>query len=122
MRNHGIYGGAEMRNPVVYVVQDHPKFDVTPALVFGELKVIYSGPFIRWENQFVAARKALINFNSEVDYLLCIGDPVHMFLVGSALAKAGHLTIKILRWSMHRQMYDVVSVSLSSLPSIAHPV
>lgn len=111
-----------MRSPKVYVVQDHPQFDVTPALVFGELVVVYSSPFIKWENQFVKARKALINFNSEVDYLLCIGDPIHMFLVGAALAKAGHLSIKLLRWSAHRQMYDVVSVSLSSLPSIAHPV
>lgn len=109
---------------VVYVVQKTmrsdpqtgdlvPKFDVTPAERYGELRYLLSPSAGPWTPEAVLpelARK-LDGYRAE-DYLLLIGSPI---LIGWAVAMAAQASggvVQCLQWSGSSQGYRAVRADL----------
>ena len=106
----------------VYLVQDIPidketgkaKFDLTPAIKYGEIKVMFSrllqmqfspGPLI------IEIRKSLRDFTKD-DYLLLYGDPA---LIGVVCSVASDITggkYKVLKWDRRQQAYYPIEINI----------
>ena len=106
----------------VYLVQDiptdretgRPKFDVTAALKYGEIKVMFSrlkqmqfspGPLIR------EIRNSLKEFTSD-DYLLLYGDPALIGVVCSVASDITNGKYKLLKWDRRQASYFPIEINL----------
>jgi|TARA_R100001163_G_C5027422_1_gene168608 hypothetical protein len=106
----------------VYLVQDiptdretgRPKFDVTAALKYGEIKVMHPrlaqmqfspGPLI------FEIRQSLKDFTDD-DYLLLYGDPALIGVVCSVVSDMRNGKYKILKWDRRQQTYYPIEINL----------
>lgn len=88
----------------IYLVQADPRRDYTPALLFGRIAgfIFSNGVFPDNADERVVemktiARKVLLNFNPEEDYLLLNGDPVSVMVATNVLTDL-YGTYKTLKW------------------------
>ena len=106
----------------VYLVQDIPidretgkaKFDLTPAIKYGEIKVMFSrlvqmqfspGPLI------IEIRKSLRDFTKD-DYLLLYGDPALIGVVCSVASDITNGKYKVLKWDRRQQAYYPIEINI----------
>jgi hypothetical protein len=89
-----------------------PSIDLNPALHFGQLRTLASGPTLydEMQSEIEQVRKGLIDITPE-DYILCTGDPI---LVAAAIARGCELLerVSVLRWDKRDKRYEVVKVSI----------
>lgn len=99
---------------MVYVTQEQPGKNISPAMEFGELKVLLPpGLEVAHSAGQVAERLkvAMSSFNDN-DYLLLIGDPV---TIGISVAVAGFWNngkVKMLKWDRQERRYLPVACKL----------
>ena len=98
----------------VYVTKDEGKFDLSPALKFGEIEVIATREFPIFSEggeETRRIREKLKHF-SDNDYLLLVGDPI---IIGIATHYASFYNrgkVKFLKWSPRSKDYQVVDSQL----------
>ena len=106
----------------VYLVQDipvdretgKPKFDMTPAIKYGEIKTMFPrlkqmqfspGPLI------LEIKNSLKDFTSE-DYLLLYGDPALIGVVCSVASDITNGKYKLLKWDRIASGYFRIEINL----------
>lgn len=99
---------------MVYVTQEQPSKNITPALDFGEIEALLPpGLEVAHSAGQVAERfKVKLSKFCDDDYLLLIGDPV---TIGIAVAVAGWWNngrVKMLKWDRQERRYLPVSCKL----------
>jgi hypothetical protein len=99
---------------IVYVTQEQRKFNISPAMEFGEIKTLLPpGLEVYHSGGQVAERlKIALQHYSDEDYLLLIGDPV---TIGITVAVAGWWNngkVKLLRWDRQERKYIPVFIKL----------
>ncbi len=100
--------------PTVYVTQEQRKYNITPAMEYGEIKTLLPPGLEVYHSAGQVAdrlKPALSDFGDD-DYLLLIGDPV---TIGITVAVAGWWNngrVKLLRWDRQEHKYIPVSVKL----------
>jgi hypothetical protein len=91
-----------------------PKFDITPALKYGEIKVMHPrlaqmqfspGPLI------FEIRNSLKEFTSD-DYLLLYGDPALIGVVCSVVSDITNGKYKILKWDRRQETYYPIELNI----------
>jgi hypothetical protein len=108
--------------PHVYVVQNQlalgrtgvlePKFDLSPALVWGELCELLPEKMPPFDSRPVIERlrQRLVTF-CDADSLLLIGNPVNMGLAVAVAAGFNGGRVALLQWSGTRRQYVRVEAS-----------
>lgn len=100
----------------VFVVQEQQKFDISPALEFGEIKVILPPLDTTFSYDFTVARMhEVLEKITPDDYLLLTGDPISIGLATTIAnyylgeyRKAGLRTpgpLKLLKWMRREFKY-----------------
>jgi len=114
-----------MKNPRVFVVQQPayycrdkrefvPKYDLTPAAVYGQL-VFMLGPGNIFKDRMAQAIKqlsAVLQSFSQEDFILAVGDPV---AIAAAVLIAGGRTggtITLLKWDRISAAYEPFAISI----------
>ena len=91
-----------------------PKFDITPALKYGEIKVMHNrlaqmqfspGPLI------FEIRQSLKEFTND-DYLLLYGDPALIGVVCSVVSDITNGKYKILKWDRRQSTYYPIEINI----------
>lgn len=112
-------------SPRVFIVHNHlaydtfhhqfkPKYDVSTAGEYGQLKSLYApnSPRVEFEDAMLSLQRGLEDFTAQ-DYILCIGNPV---LIGWAIALAAEAlddgNVKCLHWSGKHQHYECIALPL----------
>lgn len=103
--------------PRVYITQESPRFNYTPAERFGEVRFLTANDISPIANSLLnaqtiaAVRTQLSDFNADIDYLAPSGSPI---ITGIAMAILHERfdNFRVLRWSNVDREYVVVSVSL----------
>jgi hypothetical protein len=98
----------------VYVIQDTGK-NLNQATRFGELEILSQrdAPLYSDMKPFadMIARK-LTTFNAHKDYLLFIGDPVLIAMVGGIMVNLGHTSYMALKWDRQEMVYVAITIKL----------
>lgn len=90
-----------------------PKFDLTPASVYGELEILISRNNIGIAAQpLVAELKHLLKDYSDDDYILAVGDPVAIGLAIAVSGDANRGRVNILKWDRQTRSYISMSANL----------
>lgn len=90
----------------MYVVQEVKGRDYSPAMKYGELKLLLPEGNITMSTQPTVRRlrKALREFNDD-DFLLLSGDPVAIGLATAIAADANQGRLKMLKWENREYLY-----------------
>jgi len=101
--------------PKVYIIHDTGVYNFTSAGDFGTPVVLFRKRFPQYNEDEAKswvehARKELHLFNSDVDYLLLVGDPVSMAVVFHIIASKNGI-VKCLRWDKATQRYFPITVT-----------
>ena len=103
--------------PLVWVTQENPKFDYTPAEKYGELRFITCKDYTNNENSLFNSGLSeeimleLREFNPDVDYLLPSGSPVVMMAVAAILGRDCR-NLKILKWNNRNNAWCYNSLTI----------
>lgn len=99
------------RNQATGQFQD--KFDLTPALKYGEIVEILRPGNISADHQYVMETilQKLKNFKSE-DFMLALGDPVAMCAAACIALDYTNGFLQILKWDKHRLEYVPYVINL----------
>jgi len=91
----------------VYVVHDTGNFDLVPAMQYGELVPVVTENVSILDNSpaLEKIRRVLDDFDEANDYILCIGSPILIFLVGNVLGEMGVEDINFLVWDKKYRTY-----------------
>jgi hypothetical protein len=101
----------------VYPTQTSPKHDLSKALQFGDLMpCLTSADYAGSNTTYAKIRAMLAQFDSKVDFLLPIGDPVNIGLAFTALYRMGHNKVRVLKWHRVKAKYQPVLVVLDQIP------
>jgi hypothetical protein len=101
--------------PTVFVVQEMPNHNLTPAMKFGEMKILLptynqiafsTAPTIR------TLRNKLRNYTDE-DFLLLAGDPVAIGLACSIAAFFNNGRYTALKWDRREHLYLPVRIDVT---------
>ena len=120
---------SQTKRPVVYIVQEmkrwqwdpdlqedvlKPVHDMTPAAVYGDLKVLLDGaPIgIRLQGMIRTLREKLRGFTDD-DYILPVGDPLAMGTAIALAAERNYGRVKVLRWDGRARAYIEAQMDLA---------
>ena len=98
----------------VFVVQEVPGRNLTPAYKYGELELLLGAKtnlMLGTANVVRELRKHLTNFNDD-DYLLLMGDPAAIGLVCAMASHHNQGRFKVLKWDRQESMYYPVSMDV----------
>lgn len=98
----------------VFVIQDDGRKNLSPALEFGEVKVLSTRDVSLYADNtrvFHALRAKLVLFNPGKDYLLLTGDPI---LIGMAMAivMRDHQECRCLKWDRQERRYIPILIKM----------
>ena len=99
----------------VFVVQEVPGRNLTPAYKYGELKLLLEARtnlMLGTANVVRELRKPLMDFNDD-DYLLLMGDPAAMGIACCVASEMNRGKFKILKWDKMQKRYYSVQVNLN---------
>lgn len=99
--------------PNVWVIQENPSHDISPAAEFGEIKVLLPFGDANFSVQHrINALKAsfLKDYNPDEDYILMTGDPTLIAAVGIladrlAYDHEANMPIRVLKWNRQDRKY-----------------
>lgn len=99
----------------VFVVSETNKHNISPALQYGEIKVVLppsqsqvifsSGPTVS------RIKRSLEGFTDD-DYLLFIGDPTAIAILAAVAASKNHGRFKCLKWDKQERRYIPIQIDL----------
>ena len=97
----------------VYVVQEVPKFNISGAQKYGELKMVLPPGNMSFstDSTYKKAADQLAGFKKE-DYLLLIGDPIAMGICFSIALALSNGNLKLLKWDRQTMSYLSLSVNI----------
>ena len=89
------------------------KFDLTPAVSYGDIKVILppGGKMISTAPMSAKLKHALRNFG-DADYIIPTGDPCAIMAAGAYAAKFNRDRFKVLSWDGRARQYIMVQMDL----------
>lgn len=103
----------------VFIVQElrrgdgTPMHDLTPARVYGDLKVLIQSNNIGIAIQpLVAQLRSQLRGFSDDDYLLTVGDPVAIGVATAIAAEMNRGRVNILKWDRQTRQYVAVDVNI----------
>lgn len=101
----------------VYVIQEVPGRDLTPAMDFGTLEWLlpHGDTIISIEPTVARLRRKLQTFNDN-DWLILIGDPVAIGLASAIAADMNGGYINLLKWDKRHKKYIPIKVNLNGSP------
>jgi hypothetical protein len=90
-----------------------PSFDYTPAMQYGEIKVLVpSGtPHLETKNLLAWMRSQLLSFSDD-DYIVAAGEPATLAAACLVAAELNDGRIKMLRWDKHSVGYHELQFDL----------
>lgn len=95
-----------MSSPVVYVIQDVPERNMTPALEYGDLDFLLPhGNVSRLSEEIIHARlkEKLLDYRA-CDFIILMGDP-ELFGIAVALCLNSVGSVRLLKWDKVREVY-----------------
>lgn len=99
--------------PFVYVVQDGKNRDYSPALKYGELKLLLpEGNIVLSTQPTVRNLKRKLKDFSDDDFLLLSGDPVGIGLATAIAAEANRGRVQFLKWEPRECQYYALQADL----------
>ncbi len=96
-----------------------PSMDLGPAEKYGELRIIL--PWVGKDAMFLAypvvkkVRESLRDFSDE-DYLLAVGDPGAIAVLGAVAAEVNDGRFRLLKWDRRERRYAVVQYDTRGRP------
>ena len=99
----------------VYVVQEMPNHDISPAMRFGDIKILLPSNF---QIAFSTApavrmlRRKLALFNKE-DFLLLTGDPAAIGLACAVVAYLNMGKYSVLKWDRREKLYIPIHIDVT---------
>jgi hypothetical protein len=99
---------------MVYVTQEAPGRNLTPARQYGELSVMLPpGNLVLSPAPTIKRlRKSLSTFSIQ-DYLLLMGDPIGMSLAFAIAAEKTNGIVKVLKWDRQHETYLPITLNLN---------
>ena len=99
---------------VVYVCQQPFRFvDLSDALRYGRLQYLLPpGDITAGVAPIVRQLKSDLKDFSDADYILAIGAPAAIAMVGAIASKVNHGNIKVLTWDKKESRYYAIEVSI----------
>jgi hypothetical protein len=100
--------------PIVYAVQEEPKYDLTPALKWGKVVTLLPPGNLNFSGNHLyrLIDKKLTEITAE-DYLLLIGSPVAIAVTSVVAAKRlGGKPLMLLKWHNRKLDYLPVKVEM----------
>lgn len=96
----------------VYVIQEQPRHDISPALEYGKIEVLLPPGDFNFSQQAVCDTliEKLKSFGPE-DWLLLTGDPSAIAMVGSIVTLLGW-DLRMLKWNKNNRKYIPVIVEV----------
>ena len=104
----------EQEEGVVYVCQQPFRFvDLSDALRYGRLQYLLPpGDITAGVAPVVGQLKNDLRDFSDKDYILAIGAPAAIAMVGAIASKANHGKIKVLTWDKKENRYYAIDISI----------
>lgn len=100
--------------PKVYVIQEQRNHNISPALQYGEIKVLLPPGDMNFSagNTLAELQRGLKDFKWYEDYLLMTGDPVAIALAGWVLCDSLGFEdyVKFLKWDRQTSSYLPITV------------
>jgi hypothetical protein len=99
----------------VYVTQDDGTKNLNAAKRFGLLVAVAHRSIYPDENTPGVAKRArsiLAPFDQDKDFVLPVGDPVHIAATLLALGHLGHRRVKLLKWDREGKEYYPVEIEV----------
>ena len=98
--------------PKVFVVQEHPDYDYSPALEYGEAVALLS-PYDKLYDMDLARRKMTSKLHKfgELDYLLLTGHPAAIALAALIAASFNYGRVKVLIWDRRMRRYHTAQIT-----------
>jgi hypothetical protein len=102
--------------PTVYVVQEQPNHDISPARQFGEIKCILPPGDANFSSFHIydQLQEALAGFKIAEDFLLLSGDPTAIAMaavvIDRLLAPTDEQQINLLKWDRRLKEYFVTAI------------
>jgi hypothetical protein len=105
--------GKEVIN-LVFVIQENATKNISPALEYGELKILLPPGQVTFSPgpSIARLRRGLKNF-SDNDYLLCIGDPIAIGMASIIAAENNAGRVKYLKWDNQEHRYLPITVDVN---------
>ena len=106
-----------MSQPKVFITQENPNLNYSPAEQFGDVHFLTRGDFSpiknSLNNEFIVdeLRKKLKDYNPATDYLVVSGSPVVSAVVFMLIREITQV-VRILRWSNRDQVYQPLFISI----------
>jgi hypothetical protein len=99
---------------VVFVCQQPFRFvDLSDALRYGRLEYLLPpGDITAGTAPIIRQLKVLLKDFSDDDYILAMGAPAAIAMVGAIASKINHGKIKVLTWDKKESRYYAIDVSL----------
>lgn len=88
-----------------------PMVDVTPACVYGELRVLFQSNVGIAVQPYVAKLRHELRDFSDDDYLLLVGDPVLIGLCTAIASEMNRGHVRMLRWDKRARDYIEIKVN-----------
>lgn len=100
--------------PMVYVTCEPQGFDLTPAVQFGQIKILlqHSQSLLAPVPTIRKLKELLADFSDD-DYILPVGDPVLMCTVAMVAALSNKGRVKFLKWDRIQKAYLVIQTDTS---------
>tara|TARA_Y100000034_G_C6789923_1_gene353601 strand:- start:93 stop:398 length:306 start_codon:yes stop_codon:yes gene_type:complete len=100
--------------PKVFLTKEDPRLNFSPALSFGEIKVLVTRdcPVHASSAGFTNAIKNKLKDFSDEDYLLCSGDPVTIGIAVYYAAFFNRNRVNLLKWDNMQKQYHSIQVNL----------
>lgn len=101
-----------MSEPTVYVVSE-TGYNILPAKKYGDLRIMILSPDINKDiNEIQDILKKELKEIQDEDYLLCIGNPIHIGLAIHFAIEFSLNQVNILVWDKRRMEYDKQKLEL----------
>jgi hypothetical protein len=101
---------------LIYVVQNVPGRNITPALQYGELcpdALLESGAVALSPGPMVRRLQRKLALFNDKDYLLCMGDPVAIGMAVMVASQMNQGKVALLRWDRQTFVYFPVRVDVN---------
>ncbi|HBP66249.1 MAG TPA: hypothetical protein DD730_18815 [Desulfosporosinus sp.] len=103
----------------VFIVQENDRFVFTNAEKFGT--IVYLQGFYQIEDEGQAEAAAdhmaakLEDFNSEIDYLLLVGDPILISIASALISHTTEGIYSVLKWDRQTRSYKAILIDIGAV-------
>lgn len=101
----------------VFQTQTNPRLDTTDALRFGEIRIVVDRlgePSVAPRSLKHDVQRKLADFGPD-DYLLPIGSPAVIAIVGAVAQRRANGTVNMLLWDRQNRRYEPTSIYIGDI-------